>query len=227
MSQLILGIVVDVLVHVAVKNLKGGGVEWTPTPSRNFAILDSSQLVVLLPQIGFENFCSSQKPENGGISWRETARFFFCSMADSRKPGCKEPGACDCCSCCQDSFLQKQTAIRFLIGPTSTFFHVHSPSMTFAYLVVMTQILTLYFPGKRNSRSPGGPRGFRVWQIVPGSFGAGAMMAPPVLRQLRIRSWSLANLSRPLMIDDPDNNFREAHPSLIHAPLSACAPSSR
>jgi len=54
-SQLILGIVVDVLVHVAIKDLKRGGVEWTPGSSWDFAILDSSEFVILLPQISLKD----------------------------------------------------------------------------------------------------------------------------------------------------------------------------
>ncbi len=63
----------DVLVHIAVKNFKGGGVERTTTPSWDFAILDSSEFVILLPQIGLKDLGGRQEPENGGVSWRETA----------------------------------------------------------------------------------------------------------------------------------------------------------
>src|SRR6266851_3080402 len=45
---------------------------WAPV-----ALLDSSEFVVLLPQIRLEDFGRGQKPENGGVSWCETAASFF------------------------------------------------------------------------------------------------------------------------------------------------------
>ncbi len=55
--------------------------------------------------------------------------------------------------------------------------------------------------------------------MIPGSLRAGAMMARPVPRQLRIRS-----LPRPHVKDDPEKNLRDAHPSVIYALLSAYEP---
>ena len=66
--NLILGIVVDVLVHVLIENFNSRGVGRAPTSARNFAVLDSSKLVVLLPQIGLEDFGGRQEPENCGVS---------------------------------------------------------------------------------------------------------------------------------------------------------------
>ncbi len=76
-GELILGIVVDILGHVPIQHLQGSGVGWTPAPAWDFAVLDASQFVVLLPQIGFEDFGRRQEPENGLVSRCETATFFF------------------------------------------------------------------------------------------------------------------------------------------------------
>jgi hypothetical protein len=53
------GIVMDVLGHVRIENRKGSGVGWIPSPSWDFAVLDSSEFIVLLPQTSLKDFgCS-------------------------------------------------------------------------------------------------------------------------------------------------------------------------
>ena len=76
-AELIIRIVVDILRHVPVQELKGFNVGCTPAPPWNLTVLDSSQFVVLLPQIRFEDFCGSQKLENGHVSLCKTAITFF------------------------------------------------------------------------------------------------------------------------------------------------------
>src|SRR6266481_5633120 len=51
MGVLILGIIMDVLIHISIKDFQGLGVDWTPSSSRDFAVLDPSELVVLAPEI--------------------------------------------------------------------------------------------------------------------------------------------------------------------------------
>ncbi len=53
-GELILGVVVNVLGHIRVEDTQGGGVGCAPTPAWDFAVLDAAELVVLLPQVGFE-----------------------------------------------------------------------------------------------------------------------------------------------------------------------------
>ena len=53
------------------------GREGTPAAAWDFAVLNASQFVVLLPQIGFDDFDRSQEPENGDVSFGETATTFF------------------------------------------------------------------------------------------------------------------------------------------------------
>src|SRR5450755_4659715 len=55
-AHLILGIVVDILRHVPIQHGKGLDVGGASTSSRHFAVLDSSQFIVLLPEIGFKDF---------------------------------------------------------------------------------------------------------------------------------------------------------------------------
>jgi hypothetical protein len=56
MSDLIIGIVVDVLSHISVQHCDVGGVEWTATSTRDFGVLDATQFVVLDPKVGLEYF---------------------------------------------------------------------------------------------------------------------------------------------------------------------------
>ena len=64
MGELILGIVMDILGHVRIQHRKGSGVGSIPTPAWDFAVLDASQFVVLLPEIGFEGFECGQEAQN-------------------------------------------------------------------------------------------------------------------------------------------------------------------
>jgi hypothetical protein len=73
MADLIVGVVVDVLVHVLVQHRKRRGVGRIPGPTRDFVVLDAAEFVVLLPQIGFDDFCCRKEPENGLVVPGETA----------------------------------------------------------------------------------------------------------------------------------------------------------
>src|SRR5690348_4938039 len=76
-TELILGIVVDILGHVPIEYQKALDVGSTAASAWNFAILDASQFVVLLPQVTFDDFDRSQETENRHISHGETATAFF------------------------------------------------------------------------------------------------------------------------------------------------------
>src|SRR4029077_14389471 len=73
MGHLIFSVVVNVLGHVRIEKRNGGGVGWTSTASGDFAVLDSPEFVVLLPQIGFEDFGRGQEPQDGYIAYRNDA----------------------------------------------------------------------------------------------------------------------------------------------------------
>src|SRR5437762_11993828 len=60
MADLIVGVVVDVLVHVLVQHRKGSGVGWISGSAGDFGVLDSAEFVVLLPQIGFDDFSAAR-----------------------------------------------------------------------------------------------------------------------------------------------------------------------
>src|ERR1700686_2038251 len=73
MGHLIFSVVVNILGHVRIKKPNGGGVGRTSPSSGDFAVLDSPEFVVLLPQIGFEDFGCSQEPQDGHIAYRNDA----------------------------------------------------------------------------------------------------------------------------------------------------------
>ncbi len=49
MRKFILGIVMNILRHIGIEDLQRSGIRWTTTSSRDLAILDSSEFVVLYP----------------------------------------------------------------------------------------------------------------------------------------------------------------------------------
>ena len=54
MSDLIIGVVVDVLIHVFVQHREGLGVGWIASAARNFRVLDAAEFVVLDPKVGLD-----------------------------------------------------------------------------------------------------------------------------------------------------------------------------
>jgi hypothetical protein len=54
MSDLIIGIVVDVLCHVRVQHRDVGGVGWITCAARDFGVLDATEFVVLDPKVSLE-----------------------------------------------------------------------------------------------------------------------------------------------------------------------------
>jgi hypothetical protein len=60
-SELIFCVVVNILRHVCIENRKRGGVEYASASAWNFAVLDSAEFVVLLPEIGLKDLGGSQE----------------------------------------------------------------------------------------------------------------------------------------------------------------------
>src|SRR5262245_15360948 len=54
MSDLIISVVMDVLIHVLVKHREGCGVEWITSATWNFRVLNATKFVVLDPKVGLE-----------------------------------------------------------------------------------------------------------------------------------------------------------------------------
>ena len=75
MAELIIGIVQDILGHVAIKNRESSRVERVPSSgssssSGNFELClpGSSEFPVLFPQIALEDFGRGQEAQDGGIA---------------------------------------------------------------------------------------------------------------------------------------------------------------
>ena len=66
MAQFIVGIMGDVLGHISIKVAERGDVGW-------IASLDSSQFVVLLPQISLYEFCGRREPQERSIAFGKLA----------------------------------------------------------------------------------------------------------------------------------------------------------
>jgi len=102
------------LVHVAVKDLKCGDVERTPTPSWDFTVLNSSEFVILLPQIGLEDLSGRQKPENGRVSFCELSTLLVL-LAEERNPMGEQSGATVAAPVATTPFLKNDR--RFVCSP--------------------------------------------------------------------------------------------------------------
>src|SRR6266478_7774877 len=91
MGQLVLGVVVNVLMHVFVKHFECLGVEAAAAASGDFAVLNAGEFVVLLPEIGFEDFSRRQKAQNGDITHGDDAaailRFGFAGQEGAGRQG--------------------------------------------------------------------------------------------------------------------------------------------
>ncbi len=84
MRELVLGVVVDVLGHVRVEFAQRLGKRLVAAAARYFPVLNSAQLVVLLPQVGLENLRRGQEPQNRRVAVAEGA------LAECRSRG--QPG---------------------------------------------------------------------------------------------------------------------------------------
>ncbi len=104
MGDLIVGVIMDILVHVPIQHFDGVGVGWIPGPTWDFAVLDAGEFVVLPPQIGFDEFCCRQKSKNVKISLRGSV------LLRSRRGGISQQSGAD--SSCSNSkgLAQKGTA---------------------------------------------------------------------------------------------------------------------
>jgi len=85
-GQFVVGVVVNVLVHVAVQLFHGIGVQRVATGGRgrivgdlrgglggDFVVLGAGEFLVLQPQVGFQNFRGGQETKNGGVTAVEPA----------------------------------------------------------------------------------------------------------------------------------------------------------
>jgi hypothetical protein len=58
MGDLIIGIVMDVILHFILNNLQGIRVGFVAMAAWDFVVLDAAEFVVLNPKVGFEKFQS-------------------------------------------------------------------------------------------------------------------------------------------------------------------------
>ena len=54
MSDLIIGVVMDVVVHLILNDLQGRGIGCIATAAWDFVVLDAAEFVVLDPKVGLE-----------------------------------------------------------------------------------------------------------------------------------------------------------------------------
>src|SRR5258705_3179499 len=96
-ADLIIGVIMDILVHVLIQLLDRRGVGRIPASPWNFAVLDAGEFVVLLPQICFDDFCRRQESENVRVSLRKTATLILILILilRSRRGGSSQQSGAD------------------------------------------------------------------------------------------------------------------------------------
>src|SRR5947207_8141099 len=94
MGPLILGVVVDVLIHVPVQLFHCVGVIRISGAAWFFAVLNSGEFVVLNPEIGFENFRCGGEPEKSSVALVEVWSAFGFSSGHERGTGSEYICAC-------------------------------------------------------------------------------------------------------------------------------------
>src|SRR5436190_15273978 len=67
-SNLIIGVVMDVGSHFILNNLQGRSIVRIATAARDFVILGAAEFVVLDPKVGLEYFCGRCESEQGRVS---------------------------------------------------------------------------------------------------------------------------------------------------------------
>ena len=85
MGELIIGIIVDILRHIAVEFHQCSGVSRVPAPARLFGILNSAKFVVLDPEIRLQDL-NAAKSLNISISPLGIERFALAACATEPDP---------------------------------------------------------------------------------------------------------------------------------------------
>src|SRR5919199_4059590 len=80
----------DVLGHVVIQCFQGLGVGLAPAPPWDLPVLDTAELVILLPEIGFDDLDCGQEPEYGHVSLGDAAALRNCR---GRRPVGQHPCA--------------------------------------------------------------------------------------------------------------------------------------
>jgi hypothetical protein len=92
-ALLVVGVVVDVLVHVFVDDGERLGVGPIAASAGDLAVLDAAELVVLLPQIGFEQLGGREELEDRSVSRWESVTGKRGRRADQEFPRAEGQGS--------------------------------------------------------------------------------------------------------------------------------------
>src|SRR6266511_1350690 len=76
MSNLIIGVVMDVVLHFILNNLQGVRVGFIATAARNFVILGAAEFVVLNPKVSLESLQCRWEPKEGCVPLCQTTTCF-------------------------------------------------------------------------------------------------------------------------------------------------------
>ena len=68
MSDLVIGVVMDVVSHFILNNLQGVDIGWIASAASDFVVVDATEFVVLNPKVGFEYFQSRWETKQRRVS---------------------------------------------------------------------------------------------------------------------------------------------------------------
>src|SRR5260370_5593617 len=127
-GDFILSIIVNVLGHIPVELLKCRNVGCASScNSRNFAVLDSPEFVVLDPQIAFDDFGRRQKPQNCHIA---PGGDFDPGLTEEGRTTAKQPRGR---SCRNQVFPDERAAVCQALQAIYHILHSASPFPSFFY----------------------------------------------------------------------------------------------
>ena len=67
-AEFVVRVVVNVLVHILIQHCQRGRVSRISGPTGHLGVLDAAEFIILLPQIGLEDFRGSQESQDGGVT---------------------------------------------------------------------------------------------------------------------------------------------------------------
>src|SRR5215469_16122895 len=113
MTDLVIGVVVNILRHIAVKDLQSSSVKGIASVNAgDRIILGTAELGVLLPEILFHLFEGAEETQNGDVPFcnrRTTQILTLCERSDGTA---QKRGSHRCGAGCDRSVSQEGTAIR-------------------------------------------------------------------------------------------------------------------
>ena len=117
MGVFVIRIVVDILGHIRVQHCKSGSISWVSASAGDFIVRNTSEFVVLHPEVRLNDLGCRCEPKQGCISPSEMTAAFVLLRLDRWALGEKSD------ACCCQSVLNKRTPIDCVLHAAPNVFH--------------------------------------------------------------------------------------------------------